>query len=213
MEMTLEQIQASTRGLFAEMLGVEFLETTPELVRARILVGERHCTMPGLMHGGAVMALADTLGAYGTVLNLPPGAGTTTVESKTNFFSKVPSGAHVIAECRPLHRGRRTMVWETKVMTEAGKLAATVTQTQIVLAAEQSPQDALAALFAEGATNDHQALLAKLERSGGALYRRWAEAETNEEVKAGLLAAADREDENAVVLEELLASRAGGSAD
>jgi uncharacterized protein (TIGR00369 family) len=210
MELTLEQIQQSTVGLFAGTLGVEFLEATPDLVRARIAVGEQHCTMPGQMHGGAVIAFADTLGAYGTVLNMPDGAGTSTIESKTNFFGKVPSGAFVIGESRPLHRGRRTMVWETRITTEAGKLAAIVTQTQIMIAREQSPQEALAALFATGEASDHQALLAKLERSGGALYRSWAENEDDPDARARLLAAADREDENAVVLEELLAKRSGG---
>ncbi len=79
------------------------------------------------------MAFADTLGAYGTFLNLPEGARTTTIESKTNFFSKAPSEAKVTGECRPLHRGRRTMVWQTRVSREDGRLVALVTQTQMVL--------------------------------------------------------------------------------
>jgi uncharacterized protein (TIGR00369 family) len=87
------------------------------------------------MHGGAIMAFADTLGAVGTVLNLPPGAGTTTIESKTNFFAAAPAGATVTGVSTPLHRGRRTMVWQTQVALADGKPVALVTQTQMVLEA------------------------------------------------------------------------------
>jgi uncharacterized protein (TIGR00369 family) len=85
------------------------------------------------MHGGAIMAFADTLGAVGTVLNLPAGAGTTTIESKTNFFAAAPTGATITGECSPLHRGKRTMVWQTRVLLPGDKLVAMVTQTQMVL--------------------------------------------------------------------------------
>jgi uncharacterized protein (TIGR00369 family) len=212
MESTLEQLQQTTLGLFPETLGVRFLEASPEHIRAELFVTEQLCTLPGVMHGGAIMAFADTLGAYATVFNLPPGAGTTTLESKTNFFSKAPSQAKVIGDCRPLHRGRRTLVWETQISTEAGKRVATVTQTQIVLAAETTPEQTLAALFASGETRDHQATLATLERSGGGLYRAWAEAEKDAEVRAELLEAAEREDRNAELLERLV-GRGGGASE
>ena len=91
------------------------------------------CTVPGVMHGGAIMAFADTLGGAGTALNLPPGAGTTTIESKTNFFGPARTGETIRGECTPLHRGKRTMVWQTRVIGPDGKLLALVTQTQIVL--------------------------------------------------------------------------------
>jgi 1,4-dihydroxy-2-naphthoyl-CoA hydrolase len=136
MELTLEQIQQTTAGLFAEVLGIRFLTADPDCVKAEIDVTEALCTTPGVMHGGAIMAFADTLGAYATVLNLPAGAGTTTIESKTNFFSKAPSEATVTGECRPLHRGRRTMVWETTITRADGRMVAKVTQTQIVLPPE-----------------------------------------------------------------------------
>ena len=94
------------------------------------------CTVPGVLHGGALMAFADTLGACGTGLNLPAGAGTTTIESKTNFFRAGSVGATLVAECVPLHRGRRTMVWQTQVRDDGGRLLAQVVQTQIVLPPE-----------------------------------------------------------------------------
>ena len=92
------------------------------------------CTRPPVLHGGAAMALADTLGATATVLNLPDGAnGTTTIESKTNFVAPAPLGSTVTAECTPGHRGRRTMVWQTRIANAEGRLVAMVTQTQMVL--------------------------------------------------------------------------------
>src|SRR4029077_4233104 len=94
------------------------------------------CTRPDILHGGAVMAFADTLGAAATVLNLPEGKGTTTIESKTNFLGPAPVGTTVIGETTPIHRGRRTMVWTTRITTAEGKLVAVVTQTQMVLYAQ-----------------------------------------------------------------------------
>ena len=126
-------IQQRFVGFFPEMLGIRILEATPERVLAEMTVRDEMCTVPGILHGGAVMAFADTVGAVGTVLNLPEGAGTTTLESKTNFFAPGPAGATITAECLPLHRGRRTMVWQTNVRTAEGKLIAQVTQTQMVL--------------------------------------------------------------------------------
>ena len=132
MELT-EAVQQRTRSLFAGLLGVRFVEATPERVTAELAVREDLCTTPGIMHGGAIMAFADTLGAAATVLNLPEGKGTTTIESKTNFVGPAPVGATVIGETTPIHRGRRTMVWTTRITTTEGKLVAVVTQTQMVL--------------------------------------------------------------------------------
>ena len=118
---------------FAELIGIEFTEAAPELVVAEMIVREDLCTRPAVLHGGAIMAFADTLGAAGTFLNLPEGAGTTTIESKTNFIAAAPQGSRITGTATPLHRGRRTMVWQTRVTTEEGKLLALVTQTQLVL--------------------------------------------------------------------------------
>ncbi|MGA2125155.1 MAG: PaaI family thioesterase [Xanthobacteraceae bacterium] len=122
---------------FAELLGLRIVSTAPERVEATLEVREDLCTRPAVLHGGAVMAFADTLGAIATVANLPPGAGTTTIESKTNFFAPIPVGETAYAECTPLHRGRTTMVWQTRVSRADGRLAAVVTQTQLVLAPRQ----------------------------------------------------------------------------
>jgi 1,4-dihydroxy-2-naphthoyl-CoA hydrolase len=118
---------------FAKLLGLELVSVTPDRVEARLRVRDELCTRPAVLHGGAVMAFADTLGALATVANLPEGATTTTVESKTNFFAAVPAGDTATAECTPLHRGRTTMVWQTKISREDGRLAALVIQTQLVL--------------------------------------------------------------------------------
>ena len=118
---------------FAKLLGIEIVSATPEKVIARMLVREELCTRPAVLHGGAAMAFADNLGAIATILNLPEGAGTTTIESKTNFLAPAPVGSTVVGECTPIHRGKRTMVWQTRISTEQGRLVALVTQTQLVL--------------------------------------------------------------------------------
>jgi 1,4-dihydroxy-2-naphthoyl-CoA hydrolase len=118
---------------FANLLGIQILESSPEKITAELLVRDDLCTIPAVLHGGAVMALADTLGALATVQNLPFGATTTTIESKTNFLSPAPVGTTVRAECTPIHRGKRTMVWQTRISTAEGRLVALVTQTQLVL--------------------------------------------------------------------------------
>ena len=118
---------------FAKLLGVEFISAGPEKIVAELMVREELCTRPAVLHGGALMAFADTLGAIGTVLNLPEGAGTTTIESKTNFVAPAPVGTRVIGEATPVHRGKRTMIWQTRVMTPEGRLVALVTQTQLIL--------------------------------------------------------------------------------
>lgn len=120
---------------FSNLLGLEFTEASPDCVVAELTVRKELCTRPDVLHGGAIMALADTLGATATVLNLDlaKGQGTTTIESKTNFIAGAPVDTTVRAECRPIHRGRRTMVWQTTITNEAGKTVAVVTQTQLVL--------------------------------------------------------------------------------
>jgi 1,4-dihydroxy-2-naphthoyl-CoA hydrolase len=126
-------IQARLKGLLPDLLGIRFLEATPELVRASLQVRPDLCTVGGILHGGAIMAFADTLGAVATVLNLSPEARTATIESKTNFLRPAPAGSQVVGECTALHRGKTIMTWQTRVMTEDGKLAAFVVQTQVVL--------------------------------------------------------------------------------
>jgi len=128
----LEQVKLSMLP-FAELLGIEFVSAAQDRVVAEMTVREDLCTRPAVLHGGAIMAFADTLGATGTILNLPQGAGTTTIESKTNFVAPAPVGARVIGEATPIHRGRRTMIWQTRVSTAEGRLVALVTQTQLVL--------------------------------------------------------------------------------
>jgi len=124
---------ASLRQPLATTLGIEILEATKEKVVGRLKVRPEICTSGHILHGGAIMAFADTVGAIGTMVNLREGQGTTTVESKTNFFAASPIGMRLIAEATPLHRGRRTQVWETRISNEQGRLIAKVTQTQMVL--------------------------------------------------------------------------------
>jgi len=117
----------------AQTLGLEMISAGADEVQARIPWEERLCTAGGILHGGALMSLADATGAYCAFLNLPESAaGTATIESKTNFFRAVRDG-HVVATSRPLHRGRTTIVVETDLHDAAGKHVARVTQTQAVL--------------------------------------------------------------------------------
>ena len=118
---------------FPRLMGVEILEASKERVRGRLTVRADLCTSGHILHGGAIMAFADTLGATGAFLNLPAGAGTTTMESKTNFIGAAREGTTVEAETTPIHVGRRSSVWQTKITREDGKLVAIVTQTQMVL--------------------------------------------------------------------------------
>ena len=117
----------------AKLLGMEFVSAAPDKVVARLPVREELCTIPAVLHGGAVMAFADSLGGAATILNLKEGTWTTTIESKTNFLAPAPAGTVVTGECTPVHRGKRTMVWQTRITTAEGKLVALVTQTQMVL--------------------------------------------------------------------------------
>jgi len=129
----LEKIQ-SMKMPFAELKGVTFTEADLDRVVARMVVRPDLCTAGHTIHGGAVMAFADSVGAAATVINLPAEAkGTTTIESKTNFIGGAKEGTIVIAVATPVHRGRRTQVWQTRLQTEEGKLVAVVTQTQMVL--------------------------------------------------------------------------------
>ncbi|NEW94215.1 PaaI family thioesterase [Rhodopseudomonas sp. BR0M22] len=119
---------------FAALMGVRFTEAGLDRVVATLLVRDDLCTVGASIHGGAVMALADSVGAAATVINLPAEAkGTTTLESKTNFIGPAKAGSTVIATATPVHRGRRTQVWQTRIETEDGRLVAVVTQTQMVL--------------------------------------------------------------------------------
>jgi uncharacterized protein (TIGR00369 family) len=122
---------------FAAFMGMKITEISTERVTAELMVRDEIENRFGAMHGGAVMALADNLGGTATLANLPQGARTATIESKTNFFAPVPLGDTAHAECTPLHRGRTTMVWQTRITRNDGKLCAIVTQTQIVIAAEK----------------------------------------------------------------------------
>src|SRR5580700_10639818 len=128
----LERLQASPMP-FAALMDVRFVEADRDHVVASMAVRADLCTAGDVVHGGALMAFADTLGAAATALNLPAGAGTTTLESKTNFLSAGRVGTTLVATTTPIHRGRRTQVWQTRIETDAGKLAAIVTQTQMVL--------------------------------------------------------------------------------
>ena len=117
---------------FASLIGAELVSASPEEVRGRLEWAPERCTIGGVLHGGVLMSLADSIGAYCTVLNLPAGAGTATIESKTNFFRPVREG-YVEAVSTPLHVGRTTIVVQTDVLDAQGKRVARVTQTQAVI--------------------------------------------------------------------------------
>jgi uncharacterized protein (TIGR00369 family) len=133
--MSLDPVAVTERfkGTLGELLGIRFVEAGPERVVAELAYRPDLTTVGGSLHGGTLMALADTVGATATALNLPPGATTTTLESKTNFMAAARAGV-VRAESTPLHRGRSTMVWQTRLTDEAGRLLSITTQTQMVLA-------------------------------------------------------------------------------
>ncbi|MFN7288455.1 MAG: PaaI family thioesterase [Burkholderiales bacterium] len=131
---TPHDIQTRFAGLLPDLMGIEFIETSPDRVVATLKVRPDLCTAGGILHGGSVMAFADTLGAVGTVINLPEGARTTTLESSTKFLAGAPVNTVVTGESTAFHKGRTTMVWQTLIRNEAGKLCAVVTQTQLVMA-------------------------------------------------------------------------------
>ena len=126
-------LQALLAPLFPGLMGLELTEVGPERVVATLAVRPDLCTTGGILHGGALMAFADTLGAVGTFVNLPEGKRTTTVESSTKFIGAAKVGSVVTGECTALHRGRTTMVWQTRITSDAGKLCGVVTQTQLVI--------------------------------------------------------------------------------
>jgi len=128
-----ETIQQRIAGMLPELLGMQFTEVTTERAVATLLVRPDLCTSGGILHGGTIMAFADTLGAVGTLVNLPEGARTVTIESKTNFVGSAPAGTTVTGEATAVHKGHTTMVWQTHVRSGAGKLVALVTQTQMVI--------------------------------------------------------------------------------
>ena len=132
---TAAEMQKIIDPLFPGLMGIEIKEATPEKVVASLPVRPDLCTTGEVCHGGALMAFADTVGAIGTVANLPAGARTTTIESKTNFMGAARVDTRIEAESVPLHRGRTTQVWQTTIRSEDGKLVAVVTQTQMVLPA------------------------------------------------------------------------------
>src|SRR6266849_9401469 len=115
------------RGHLPELLGIRFVHATKDRLVAELTIRDELTTVGDRLHGGAIMAFADTVGATGAALNLPPGASTTTLESKTNFFAGGLAGV-IRAEATPLHRGGRTMVWQTRVTDESGKLLALTVQ-------------------------------------------------------------------------------------
>lgn len=121
---------------FAEFMGMKITHVSKDKVTAELPVRNELNNRNGTMHGGAVMALADNLGGTATMANLPPGGRTATIESKTNFFAAIPIGDTARAECTPLHRGRSTMVWQTRITRNDGRLCALVIQTQIVILPE-----------------------------------------------------------------------------
>ncbi len=129
---------AELQPVFAEFMGMKITHLSRDKVTAEMLVRDELENRMGVLHGGALMALADNLGGTATMANLPDGARTATIESKTNFFSPIPIGDTARAECTPLHRGRSTMVWQTRITRNDGKLCAIVIQTQIVIPAEKA---------------------------------------------------------------------------
>ena len=121
---------------FAKMIGIRMIVATKERLEAELHVTPDHCTIPATLHGGAIMAFADNLGGCGAFLNMPEGFITSTVESKTNFLRPIPLGQKARAVTTPVNLGRTLQVWKTDIFREDGKLAAVVTQTQIVMPAK-----------------------------------------------------------------------------
>jgi uncharacterized protein (TIGR00369 family) len=118
---------------FAALLGIDLLSAESDKIVGEMTVRPEFCTRPAVLHGGAIMAFADTLGALATLANLKEGASTTTIESKTNFIGAATVGSRIVGETTPVHRGGRTMVWQTRVTTIEGKLVAIALQTQLLL--------------------------------------------------------------------------------
>ena len=130
--------EAEQQPPFATLIGMRITHVSKDKVIAELPVRDELNNRFGALHGGAVMALADNLGGTATIANLPKGGRTATIESKTNFFASIPVGDIARAECTPLHRGRSTMVWQTRITRNDGRLCALLIQTQIVMPAEKS---------------------------------------------------------------------------
>lgn len=126
-------VQTLLDPLFPGLMGVRLTELGEDRVVAEMEVRPDLCTTGEILHGGAYMAFADTLGAVGTIMNLPAGKRTTTTDSSTKFIAAARIGTTIVGECLALHRGRTTMVWQTSIRNAAGKLCAVITQTQLVL--------------------------------------------------------------------------------
>jgi uncharacterized protein (TIGR00369 family) len=124
---------ANQQPPFAKLIGMKMTLVSAERVTAELPMREELNNRFNIMHGGAIMAFADNLGGTAASANLKEGQTTTTVESKTNFFAAIPMGDVAKAECTPLHIGRTTMVWQTRITRGDGRLCALVTQTQLVL--------------------------------------------------------------------------------
>ena len=134
--MSIERVREfldSDKPGFMKLMGFRLGDYSADKVEGFVEVRPDLSNRGGVMHGGAIMAMADTLGGAGTIANLPEGARTVTIESKTNFFAAIPVGDTARGEATPLHRGRTTMVWQTKITRSDGRLAALVTQTQLVI--------------------------------------------------------------------------------
>ena len=129
----LATVQKMLAPVFPGLMGVKLTEVALDRVVAEMTVRPDLCTGGGILHGGAYMAFADTLGAVGTVVNLAPGKRTTTTDSSTKFIAGAKVGSVITGESIALHRGRTTMVWQTMIRNDAGKLCAVVTQTQLVI--------------------------------------------------------------------------------
>ena len=127
-------MQERFKGLLPDLMGIEFSVVTPDKVVAHLAVRKNLCTIGDNLHGGAIMAFADTLGAVAAIVNMPPNSRTTTIESKTNFIGGAAAGTRVTGESVAVHKGRTTVVCQTTIRSEAGKLVALVTQTQLVIA-------------------------------------------------------------------------------
>jgi len=203
--MSEEQIKFINQALnvmYPKGLGMTITSAEVDRVTAELTVTDDICTTGRTLHGGAAMTMADFLGASGTFLNIPQGATTTTIESKTNFIGSARVGEKVLATCEPVHKGKSTQVWRTTLTREDGRTIAVVTQTQMVLQGPTTEQQLLADLFAGKNLEEQKAILSQLERAGAGLYQAFASQETDPARKQALLDAAQREIDNAVVLEE-----------
>ncbi|HEX2652090.1 MAG TPA: PaaI family thioesterase [Xanthobacteraceae bacterium] len=135
---TAEEIKfiAENQPPFGILTGTKITHATADRLEAEFIVRDELTNRNGVLAGGALMGIADNLGGTATFISLPSGAKTTTIESKTNFFAAIPVGEKAYVECIPLHRGRTTMVWQTRISRADGKLAALITQTQLVMMPE-----------------------------------------------------------------------------